>query len=239
MRYLTKTKIPWCDYTWNPVVGCLNLCPYCYAHRINHRFAKTSEQRKFLPTFHEERLDVVFPKQPATIFVGSMSDIMWWKPLWIHAVLDVIMVNPQHCFIFLTKGGYATYHAFPFMPENVICGVTVTYPDNIQKPEVPNSWHTLLNLEPLQKGFASYSSLVHLHHYDWIIVGAETGNRQGRFIPAWPDIRKLLAYTINNDIPTFVKPSLQSITPIDSYKQDRIFPFSDKRSATCHMNSMI
>ena len=33
-----KTKIDWCDATWNPVTGCLHGCEYCYARRIAERF---------------------------------------------------------------------------------------------------------------------------------------------------------------------------------------------------------
>ncbi len=33
-----KTKIDWCDSTWNPVTGCLHGCEYCYARRITERF---------------------------------------------------------------------------------------------------------------------------------------------------------------------------------------------------------
>lgn len=33
-----KTKIDWCDSTWNPVTGCLHGCEYCYACRIAKRF---------------------------------------------------------------------------------------------------------------------------------------------------------------------------------------------------------
>ncbi len=35
---LNKTKIEWCDATWNPVTGCLHGCEYCYARRIAERF---------------------------------------------------------------------------------------------------------------------------------------------------------------------------------------------------------
>ncbi len=35
---MNKTKIEWCDYTWNPVTGCLNGCEYCYAKKIVQRF---------------------------------------------------------------------------------------------------------------------------------------------------------------------------------------------------------
>ena len=33
-----KTKIDWCDSSWNPVTGCLHGCEYCYARRIANRF---------------------------------------------------------------------------------------------------------------------------------------------------------------------------------------------------------
>lgn len=35
---MQKTGIEWCDSTWNPVTGCLNGCPYCYARSIANRF---------------------------------------------------------------------------------------------------------------------------------------------------------------------------------------------------------
>lgn len=35
---MLKTKIDWCDSTWNPVTGCLHGCKYCYARRIVERF---------------------------------------------------------------------------------------------------------------------------------------------------------------------------------------------------------
>ena len=36
---MVKTKIEWCDSTWNPVTGCRHDCPYCYAWRIAERFS--------------------------------------------------------------------------------------------------------------------------------------------------------------------------------------------------------
>ncbi len=35
---MNKTRIEWCDYTWNPLTGCLHGCPYCYARRMARRF---------------------------------------------------------------------------------------------------------------------------------------------------------------------------------------------------------
>jgi len=40
---LNKTRIEWCDFTWNPVTGCRHGCPYCYARKIASRFGGASE----------------------------------------------------------------------------------------------------------------------------------------------------------------------------------------------------
>ncbi|EGD47100.1 Gp37Gp68 family protein [Ruminiclostridium papyrosolvens DSM 2782] len=37
---MNKSKIEWCDSTWNPVTGCLHGCDYCYAKRIAERFGQ-------------------------------------------------------------------------------------------------------------------------------------------------------------------------------------------------------
>ena len=36
---MNRTKIEWCDSTWNPVTGCKHGCEYCYAKRIAERYA--------------------------------------------------------------------------------------------------------------------------------------------------------------------------------------------------------
>ena len=35
---MNKSKIEWCDMSWNVVTGCLHGCAYCYARRIAERF---------------------------------------------------------------------------------------------------------------------------------------------------------------------------------------------------------
>ena len=36
---MNRSKIEWCDHTWNPITGCRHNCPYCYARRMPARFA--------------------------------------------------------------------------------------------------------------------------------------------------------------------------------------------------------
>lgn len=43
MNRQSKNGIEWCDYTWNPVTGCLHGCDYCYARRMANRFGGASE----------------------------------------------------------------------------------------------------------------------------------------------------------------------------------------------------
>lgn len=36
---MNKSKIEWCDHTWNPITGCRHDCEYCYARKMTARFA--------------------------------------------------------------------------------------------------------------------------------------------------------------------------------------------------------
>lgn len=36
---MNKSKIPWCDFSWNPITGCKMNCPSCFARKIANRFA--------------------------------------------------------------------------------------------------------------------------------------------------------------------------------------------------------
>ena len=44
---MDKTKIDWCDSTWNPVTGCLHDCEYCYARGISNRFSTQEKNHSF------------------------------------------------------------------------------------------------------------------------------------------------------------------------------------------------
>ena len=39
-----RDGIGWCDYTWNPITGCLHGCEYCYARKIAERFGGYSKR---------------------------------------------------------------------------------------------------------------------------------------------------------------------------------------------------
>jgi protein gp37 len=137
---MNKTKIEWCDYTWNVVRGCLHNCSYCYARRIDKRFGDGS----FTPTFHPKRLqDPLRVKKPSRIFVGSMADLFgeWTWDVYgpgdeegfasglvnrdhiVRRILNIVSQCPQHTFIFLTKNPKGM-QGFDF-PDNCWCGTSV------------------------------------------------------------------------------------------------------------------
>lgn len=43
---MEKTRIDWCDSTWNPVTGCKHGCEYCYARGIAERFRGKGDLRE-------------------------------------------------------------------------------------------------------------------------------------------------------------------------------------------------
>lgn len=169
---MNKTKIEWCDYTWNPVVGCKRDCSYCYAKKINDRFKYIPEWTE--PQFYLERLKEKAPKKPSKIFVGSMTDICYWKAEWKKRVILYCHQHPQHTFMFLTKDTTA-YLNYDF-PDNCWLGVTVT--DPISKAFV---YYYKLIMKKRNKKFVSVEPILWsfspsaFNDMDLVIVGAMTG----------------------------------------------------------------
>ena len=144
---LNKTKIDWpdLDYTWNPVVGCKRNCYYCYAEKLHNKrytaylkgrlqnckqYTKPFNEMQFIP----ERLKVKMPRKPSKIFIGSMSDICYWEPVWICAVLSMVENNPQHKYMFLTKTS-KIYNYYRW-PKNCQLGITVTNEGDYYNKEI-------------------------------------------------------------------------------------------------------
>lgn len=122
---MNKTSIEFCDYTWNPIVGCRIGCEYCWAKKFHARFNKGSDFS--WPTFYPNRLEEPYKtKKPSHIFVCSMGDINsnGVPPSWVEKVLEVVRENPQHTFKFLSKRPY--YFQYFNFPENVWLGTSIS-----------------------------------------------------------------------------------------------------------------
>jgi len=201
---LTKTKIDWCDYTWNPVWGCHNNCPYCYARKMAKRFGDPD----FKPTWKQKNFDKPFPKKPSRIFVNSMSDICWWPWQWWIDVLNKIADYPQHTFLFLTKtaGAYSGYS----YPPNCKKGVTITKEKYLNNEFISKYGCDFVSIEPILEPI-NPQSLKLLTAFTWVIIGAETGNRKGKVIPKREWITEIVDYCRAVNIPVFLKDSLKEI----------------------------
>ena len=107
-----KTKIEWCDASWNPVVGCSKIsraCDNCYAERMTSRFATVwnkDAREKFAVRTHPDRLwHPLHWKKPRRIFVVSMGDLFHEDVPrdFISAIFGIMAACPQHVFQLLTK----------------------------------------------------------------------------------------------------------------------------------------
>lgn len=63
-KYLNATNIPWTDYTWNPMTGCIKVsdgCKNCYAFELSESFKKKNFKKYHngsTPTFHKYQTEM-------------------------------------------------------------------------------------------------------------------------------------------------------------------------------------
>ena len=102
---MNKTGIEWCDYTWNPIVGCSPAsagCDNCYAEVISKRFHLPWGKPHFMPDRLDQPAKV---KKPGRMFVCSMSDMFHEgvNPAWRQDIYQAMLKAPWHQYIILTK----------------------------------------------------------------------------------------------------------------------------------------
>lgn len=224
---MKKTKIEWCDCTINPVVGCKNGCPYCYARRINDRFHIIPKWDE--PQFFPGRLKAFESKKPKSVFVNSMSDVSNWEPEWIKETMQKIKENPQHNYIFLSKDWHDAYaNGFEF--ENCWNGLTVTR----QKDLGNHIFERFLSIEPILEPINLYH-LIGITATDYVyfpfcqvIIGAETGNRKGKVIPKKEWIDNIVRLCDKYDVKVFMKDSLIPIVGEENMRRDLVWAIRPK-----------
>lgn len=244
-----KTKIDWCDSSWNPVTGCLHGCAYCYADRMARRFAGkdrviTGHDHLYIlddpvkradgtinpypygfdPTFHRYRLnDPELWKKPKNIFVCSMADLFgeWVPDLWINSVLNTCRVANWHRYLFLTKNPkrYPLLALRGLLPkgENFWYGSSTPRAGDgafWSQPQLTGDkeyYHTFLSIEPMLERFGRGSDHGTVALTDWVIVGAETGNRKDRVKPEKEWIMDIVDECRERGKPIFMKESLREL----------------------------
>ncbi len=236
---MLNSRIDWCDSTWNPVTGCNHGCEYCYARGIANRFGchatpndkvsvvihpwEDSETGRklpypydFSPTLHKYRLNEYEGKKGRNIFVCSMADLFGdWVPLdWQLEVFKACQKAPQHNYLFLTKnpGMYAVMDEQGELPtdSNMWFGTSVTTPDDPFPYNGKNKYNLFLSIEPLLADFGAGSEGA-LKDIGWVIIGAETGHRNGKVVPEKSWVDNIVTQCKAHNIPVFMKESLRAL----------------------------
>lgn len=180
----------------------------------------------FTPTLHRYRLDDPQQwKQPRNIFVCSMADLFgdWVPDEWIVQVFKACEAAPQHRYLFLTKNPkrYVGLYAKNILPtgKGYWYGTTVTSPEQpFFYSHVPDdNPHTFVSIEPIMGSFGKFRASP-----DWVIVGAETGNRKGKVAPRKEWIAEIADGCERCRIPIFMKDSLRELMGVD-FRQE--FPW--------------
>jgi len=175
----------------------------------------------FTPTFHTYRLDdPAQHKKPAIVFVGSMCDLFgeWVPDEWIEEVFEACAAAPWHTYLFLTKNPerYNRFRRAGMLPEKHWYGTTVTkYIDRFFRgdPNLPSTVRkTFASIEPLLGPVISDHPIrAALNPVDWIIIGAETGNRKGKVVPERAWVEDICTAADAAGAPVFMKESLLPI----------------------------
>jgi len=103
---MRKTKIEWCDTTWNPVSGCYHNCKYCYASRIARRFGGASN----------------YEIDASGEIIESM---LMQESARVHVLDEPITVN---------HFGKKTKAAYPYYFEPTLFRYRLTEPSQLEKP---------------------------------------------------------------------------------------------------------
>ena len=243
-----KTKIDWCDSTWNPVTGCLHGCEYCYARRIAERFGGC--WRLDLPPHTSWRGNVGER--------GLMGDYARHSNRKCH-VLD----EPEiECAVFDPPSGYRgkvkpypysfdpTFHRYnnEYAKDNMWFGTTITRQHELNRMlKLPyGNAHTFLSVEPILErididhylptsdarwrcSYCGHYAITYANHcgscgriggysgsfrkqpVNWIILGAESGNRKDKVVPRREWIDNIVQICDEHNIPVFMKESLRGL----------------------------
>ncbi len=215
---MNKTKIPWADYTINPVKGlCPMDCkdkqgePYCYARRMYKRFKWNPEIR--YDALWWEQLGKL--KASSKIFIGSTIELFgdWVKWEWLKYVFQKCEDYPQHTFIFLTKQPQNLIKFSPF-PDNCWVGVSATdyTMANHARYYLGRIKATVkyLSLEPLLEPLVDRTGCsfgIRGSSISWVIIGSRT---QPTKHPPREWVDEIITAADNAKIPVFVKEPMAS-----------------------------
>ena len=190
----------------------------------------------FDPTFHRYRLDEPQRwKKPRTIFVCSMADLFgeWVPDEWIRQVFEACDKAPQHRYLFLTKNpsrykelkDLLPLHRHPPAVAEMWFGHSYTGKGDYKPMCIHPMRSRFVSIEPLLHDLSEQDMMVVATANDWIIIGAETGHRNGKVMPKKSWVDGVVYYAKKNNVPVFMKESLRELMGND-FRQE--FPWVEE-----------
>jgi protein gp37 len=151
-----------------------------------------------------------------------MADLFgeWVPDEWIQEVFAACEKAPQHKYLFLTKNAdrymRIINEGIITVQDNYWFGTTATTPDgDVYKRN--QGINTFASIEPILQKFNGCKDLSLLP--DWVIIGAETGNRKGKVIPEKAWIDNIVTGCKEACVPVFMKESLRALMGDDFIQQ--------------------
>lgn len=207
--FVGKTKIEWCDYSWNCWIGCAKVspaCDHCYAEdMMDHRYGRVrwgiGEDRvrtsatTWAAPFKWDRAAAAAGK-PATVFCLSLGDI--WDnevdPQWRRDAFAVMEQTPNLIYLLLSKRiGNAEKMCDPragnpCLPQNAALGATMInqeewsrdLPKLKRAKEALGARFSFASVEPMLGPIDAMGDFP-----DWVIVGGESGHKARPMNPVW------------------------------------------------------
>lgn len=192
------SKIQWTENSWNPWHGCKKVsdgCKYCYMYRDKEKYGQDPTKVVRSKTKFNDPLKW---KEPTVIFTCSWSD--WFideADEWRDEAWRIIKATPQHTYQILTKRPERIASHLPKDwgegYHNVWLGVSVEKNSILAERVWP-----LIQIPAAVRFISAEPLLSHIdlgldariensidklrERIDWVIVGGESGNDNGKYI---------------------------------------------------------
>jgi len=230
---MSRTKISWSEFSWNPVVGCSKVstgCQNCYAEKMAFRLNYMGNDNYFdvlndsgwngkticIESALEKPLHW---KKPRKIFVCSMGDLFHPSvPFeFIDKVFATTILCPQHTFQYLTKRPKRMAEYFATIDIRTLTIDHWSFPNiwlgvSAENQECADERIPILLQIPAAVRFVSIEPMLEridlmqwlkTGKLNWIICGAESGPKRRKCKLEW--VRDLVGQCRVADVPVFVK----------------------------------
>lgn len=240
--------IEWTDFTLNAVGGCDHECVWeledgsttiCYAKAVANKMRSPSffEHGFNHHYWHEDRLkEPEKVKEPARIFIDSMSDLMGIHVPTEHVqkVLDMCERNARHTFQLLTKNA-PRLKQFHF-PDNVWVGVSMPPTSMYGKVMTPDQQRRMfktgldvldairakvkwMSFEPLSWDVAEVMRTYSHVPLQWAVIGAATNGRRV-YQPNPEHVKALIDVLDAQKVAVFFKGNLKGNTGYTQWREE-------------------